>query len=78
MPIFNFTCAKCGKSFETLLKNSSESAACPVCGSKKVKKELNRISVGRASSKGSCPHEAVCPGAAAHTCGCGCGCGHKH
>ena len=77
MPIFNFTCAKCGKSFETLLKNSSESAACPVCGSKKVKKELNRISVGRSSS-GKCPNESVCPGAGTHTCGCGCGCGHKH
>ena len=51
MPIFNFTCSKCGKSFETLLKNSSESAACPACGSKKVKKELNRISVGRGDRK---------------------------
>ena len=78
MPIFNFKCEKCGKLFETLLKNRSEEAECPECGSKELISAPNRVSVGRSSSN-SCPAQAMCPGAAASG-GCGCSgcCGHKH
>ncbi|MBR2374453.1 MAG: zinc ribbon domain-containing protein [Lentisphaeria bacterium] len=78
MPIFNFTCSKCGKTFETLLKNRSEQAECPACGSTEVTAAPNRISVGRSNSN-SCPNQALCPGAAASGCGCASSCcGHKH
>lgn len=77
MPIFNFKCEKCGKLFETLLKNRSEEAECPACGSKELLPAPNRISVGRSNSN-SCPAQSLCPGAAAGGCGCGGCCGHKH
>lgn len=79
MPIFNFKCEKCGKLFETLLKNRSEEAECPECGSKELLSAPNRISVGRSSNSNSCPAQAMCPGAAVSG-GCGCSgcCGHKH
>ena len=78
MPIFNFKCGKCGKNFETLLKNRAEQAVCPECGSKKVTAAPNRINVGASSSR-ACPNESFCPGASASGCGCAGGCcGHKH
>jgi putative FmdB family regulatory protein len=32
MPLFEYHCEKCGKTFEKLLKQQAAAATCPVCG----------------------------------------------
>ncbi len=43
MPIFEFRCEKCKKTFETLVFGSQE-VCCPKCKSKKVKKLMSAFS----------------------------------
>lgn len=68
MPIYEFTCAKCNKSFEQLVRTmgSPVKAECPHCGSAKAEKKLSVMSVvGGDSSKGQSGHT--------HPVGGGCG-----
>ena len=45
MPLYEFSCAKCGTEFEELVMSSKPEAiaevACPTCGSHKVKKKVS-------------------------------------
>ncbi len=43
MPIYEFKCEECGKSFEELIfkKEDEKKITCPYCGSKKVEKVLS-------------------------------------
>ncbi|HBT22169.1 MAG TPA: hypothetical protein DEA68_06005 [Verrucomicrobiales bacterium] len=43
MPLFEYTCRKCRKTSEHLMRSSSESSApnCPHCCSRRMKKELS-------------------------------------
>lgn len=61
MPLFDFTCADCGRSFELLLRGAKESPACPHCASVRVEKQLALVAVKGLKSD----H--------VHTNGCGCG-----
>jgi putative FmdB family regulatory protein len=38
MPIYEFRCVECGTEFEELVKAGSTAAACPSCGSGRVKR----------------------------------------
>ncbi|MDD2850805.1 MAG: zinc ribbon domain-containing protein [Desulfuromonadaceae bacterium] len=61
MPIYEYSCMKCGNRFEKLLKSAdveSESVECPSCGSAEVKKELSTFSSG-----GAKPPACDCGGA---------------
>ncbi|VAX24091.1 hypothetical protein MNBD_NITROSPINAE02-2238 [hydrothermal vent metagenome] len=51
MPIYEYTCAKCGHFFEALVRSSakSDSPSCPDCASGKVVKELSIFSPSVAS-----------------------------
>ncbi len=59
MPIFEFVCAECGKSFETLVLNTSKvgEVTCPDCHSRNVTKKIStfaaRLAGGSALSFGS-------------------------
>jgi putative FmdB family regulatory protein len=45
MPIYEFSCSKCGKEFETLvLRSEDEAVSCPACSSKETKKILSAFS----------------------------------
>ena len=46
MPLFEFNCKKCNKTFEKLLKQKDKEALCPMCGSRAEK----AVSVFAASS----------------------------
>jgi putative FmdB family regulatory protein len=61
MPLFDFTCADCGRSFELLLRGAKETPACPHCASVRVEKQLALVAVKGLKS------EHV------HTNSCGCG-----
>jgi len=61
MPLFEFTCATCGKNFEellTLADLASPAVACPHCGSTEVRRGLSSFATtgggGEASGGGGC------------------------
>ena len=83
MPIYEYACATCGKTFEHLARTLSDKPAkCPSCGAKKLSKQLSAFAKpGPMTPSGcrSCPSESACPAAgAAPKSGCGCAgsCGH--
>jgi putative FmdB family regulatory protein len=58
MPIFEYACPKCGKTFEKLvLSRNPEPVACPHCGWKRVRQMLSTFSSAGASAKSA---GAVC------------------
>ena len=48
MPIYEYTCGKCRKTSEHLVRSSSESRLpkCSHCGSRRMKKELSVFAAG--------------------------------
>jgi putative FmdB family regulatory protein len=77
MPLYEFTCTKCEKDFELLVRsaNWSSEAACPNCGSKKLTKKL---SVFASQGGGSGSAAAAAPQACSRPGGCGCVGGRHH
>ncbi|MBI1940831.1 MAG: zinc ribbon domain-containing protein [Acidobacteria bacterium] len=54
MPIFEYTCKKCGKVFEKLVMRQVERPQpCPHCGSKKVERQFSTFSATISSPKSS-------------------------
>ena len=76
MPIFRYTCKKCGANFELLLRRFDSEAKCPECGSVDLEKALNRFAAVTKNTSG-CPAKFDCPSAGGCGCAGGC-CGHKH
>lgn len=65
MPLFEFTCAKCGKVFEELLSHAELAVGdlkCPECGSTEVARGLSSFAFGGDGG-----------GGAGGGCGAGCG-----
>ncbi len=55
MPLYEFTCKKCGHNFEELLTlNEVESGnmKCPACGSKRIERGFSSFATGGAGSAG--------------------------
>ncbi len=52
MPIYEFSCTKCGKHFEALVSSpaAAKDEKCPQCGSSEIKKTISSANIGRASS----------------------------
>jgi putative FmdB family regulatory protein len=42
MPIYGYSCQKCGRTFQTLVR-SGETPACPSCGSEQLAQQLSLI-----------------------------------
>lgn len=74
MPIYRYECRACGADFQTLVR-SSDTPACPSCGSTELAQQLSLIAQPAkggdsaanlppcAGGPGSC---ATCPAAASH------------
>jgi putative FmdB family regulatory protein len=76
MPIYEYLCSSCQKSFEHLARTLSDKpAACPLCGStRKLTKQLSTFAPNTAPtipvSCGGCPGASGgCPSARAGGCG---------
>jgi len=51
MPIYEYRCRSCGKTFEHLHRRLGErSPACPYCGFQKVEKQFSTFSPGKGES----------------------------
>ena len=61
MPIYEYMCAGCGKNFEVLLASRTAKAACPHCGSRKLKRLFSTfaahggVSTAPPCDSGRCP-----------------------
>jgi putative FmdB family regulatory protein len=54
MPIFEYTCRKCGKLFEKLiLGKSSVEPVCPECGSKRVERKFSAFATATGVAQSS-------------------------
>ena len=63
MPIYEYKCDKCGRTFDHLARSFSERAPkCPKCGAKNPRKLLSAFNAGAGGSRGvsSCP-TGTCP-----------------
>ena len=64
MPLYEFSCAKCGAEFEELVMSSKPEAiakvACPNCGSHKVKKKMSTFASSGAGSSAASASAANC------------------
>ncbi len=78
MPIFEYRCRSCGKTFEELVFGK-EIPACPVCHSSETEKLISRCSCHCASNGGDVPVSSAdassggCAGCSGGNCA---GCGH--
>ncbi|WP_294534028.1 zinc ribbon domain-containing protein [uncultured Rhodoblastus sp.] len=72
MPIYGYRCAKCGETFQTLVR-SGETPSCPSCESVDLQQQLSLIAspakggesdAASCASAGAGPGCAACPGAA--------------
>lgn len=57
MPLFEFECAECKKSFEDLVRNSTDISGviCPFCGSDMTKKKISTFASRVAGASISAP-----------------------
>lgn len=72
MPIFEFSCLKCGNEYECIIFKDEE-PVCPNCGSKEAQKKFSSfgISVGykfRAASSGSKSSCSTCSSSSCSGC----------
>ncbi|MCM8792000.1 MAG: zinc ribbon domain-containing protein [Candidatus Omnitrophica bacterium] len=70
MPIYEYICNHCKKTFEHLLRSLNEEVFCPYCKSKDLKKKLSLFSFGSRDSKGEfkAATSSKCSGCQATTC----------
>lgn len=57
MPMFDFVCTDCQKSFEALVRGSTP-PACPACGSTALEKQMALSSIKTSSTHGQAMHAA--------------------
>lgn len=64
MPIYEYACARCDKSFEELVIRSTDEAEvkCPACGTGEVSRQMSRPAAARVGGGGG-------SGAPARACG---------
>lgn len=65
MPLYEYTCRKCKRDFELLIR-SDEAAQCPECGSRKLEKLLSVPAAHVGSGAGALP---ICGAPSMAACG---------
>jgi putative FmdB family regulatory protein len=71
MPIFEFVCTECEKTFEELVLSLSkvDEVVCPACGGTKVKKKMSTFASKPAAGSGS--FSLGTASTSSHSCGSG-------
>ncbi|GIX02953.1 MAG: hypothetical protein KatS3mg112_1890 [Thermogutta sp.] len=70
MPIYEYTCEKCGAQFELLIRNNEE-PRCPQCGTTDVAKQLSKPAISISAGSSSTADVPPC-GAPPGCCGGNC------
>ncbi|MBC7784328.1 MAG: zinc ribbon domain-containing protein [Burkholderiales bacterium] len=72
MPMYEYTCRKCGHGFEKLVKTMSgaDRVSCPECQSKKTERQFSVFAVGADGGKSSSVPQRGC-GRCSEPGGCG-------
>ncbi|HET7825481.1 MAG TPA: zinc ribbon domain-containing protein [Anaeromyxobacter sp.] len=54
MPIYEYACSRCGKSFEELVirRSDADEVKCPACGAREVSRKMSRPAATRVESSG--------------------------
>jgi len=77
MPIYEYRCADCGRSFEAYVRQGADETECPACHGGNIARELSVFAAGRGTS-GVTNGSGVDGGSGAMggggCCGGGCGC----
>lgn len=71
MPLYEYICRDCGKSFE-LLVSASTKPVCEFCGSKKIEKQMSVFAAHAAADPTPPPCAGGCGGFSRGACGSGC------
>ncbi|HIE10604.1 MAG TPA: zinc ribbon domain-containing protein [Kiritimatiellae bacterium] len=66
MPLFEFTCRKCGRNFELLLRLPGPKPRCPECGSSRVERQFSGFFWRASGSDGGAG--SPCSGCRATSC----------
>jgi putative FmdB family regulatory protein len=77
MPIYEYSCTRCGREFEEIIFKSGEAVACPSCDSRETRKLMSRCrskmtgrepagGLGMSAGGGGC---SSCGGGSCATCG---------
>ena len=53
MPVFEYTCNRCGVKFDEWVRTADQKVICPVCKSEKVEKLFSSFSTGGGTCKPS-------------------------
>jgi putative FmdB family regulatory protein len=67
MPIFEFSCCRCGHEFEKLVAASAGTPACPKCSCKKVAKKFS-VFGSKSGGKFTASSGGGCSGCAKSSC----------
>ncbi|TFH13857.1 MAG: zinc ribbon domain-containing protein [Lentisphaerales bacterium] len=72
MPIYEYSCAKCRKQFEVLVRTDADiPAKCPKCGAASPAKAFSTFAVSMASPAGSSEMCSSCPTSGGSSCASG-------
>jgi len=69
MPLFEYICQDCGRSFEKILPRYDSPAECSHCNSKKVEKQLSVFAVAGSGSSSGSSSESFSEGPGCGRCG---------
>jgi putative FmdB family regulatory protein len=73
MPIYEYHCEECDRSFETLVRpGRDEDAQCPSCNGVRLSREMSVFASGRAADSGADMNGGAMTGGGC--CGGSCGC----
>jgi len=53
MPVFEYTCNRCGVKFDEWVRTTDQKVICPICKSEKVEKLFSSFSTGSGTCKPS-------------------------
>jgi putative FmdB family regulatory protein len=73
MPIYEFSCAKCGHDFEELVFGSADDVTCPECGKADVKRKPSAFAFKSGSTFVPSSGSSGCSGCSSSSCS---GCSH--
>ncbi|WZO98421.1 zinc ribbon domain-containing protein [Isosphaeraceae bacterium EP7] len=74
MPIYEYRCEPCAKTFETLIRNNGDTPRCPDCGTIEVAKQFSVPASVHSNGASSLPvYNAPAPGFGCGGGGCGAG-----